>query len=102
LDGRVRLAVLLAVVTGTAMLLASLLGLAVVLHPAAVPRSFGFQEWRIGVALAALAGAWLLLNGVAEGPTLIRVGQGHGLTLADLAAGPPLAVAWLVLARAAS
>lgn len=97
-----RLALLLAVATGAALALASGLGLAVLYNAPSVPTGLGFREWRVGVALVALSVTWLLLNGVAEGPTLLHISDGHGLTLADLAAGPPLAIAWLVLARAAS
>lgn len=97
-----RLTLLLAIATGTALSLASVLGLAVLLHHALVPAGLGVRSWRIGVSLVALSGVWLLLNGATEGPVLIRLSEGHGLTLADLAAGPPLAIGWLVLARAAS
>ena len=45
---------------------------------------------------AAGATAWLLSSGPAEGPTLIVVLPGNGLTLADLAALPALALVVLL------
>lgn len=54
---------------------------------------------RGAVALALLSVLWFVVNGPVEGPTLLVLTRGHGVTGADLAglAGLGLAV-WRVLA----
>jgi len=54
--------------------------------------------WRPVGQVVLLSAAWLLANGPYEGRVLWRIAQGHGLTVADLAVVPSLAVAALVVA----
>jgi hypothetical protein len=48
---------------------------------------------RGAIALAAVAVVWFLVNGRVEGPTLVTVAPGHGLTGADLAGIAAMVVA---------
>ena len=48
---------------------------------------------RGAVTLAAVSLLWLVVNGPMEGPTLVTVAPGHGLTGADLAGVAGLALA---------
>jgi hypothetical protein len=45
------------------------------------------------VTLAAVSVAWLLVNGPMEGPILLTIARGHGLTGGDLAGLAGLALA---------
>ncbi|MCW2620794.1 MAG: hypothetical protein JWL64_396, partial [Frankiales bacterium] len=54
------------------------------------------SSWRPVGEIVALSAAWLLANGPYEGPVLWVPLPGHGLTVADLAAAPPLLVAVVV------
>ena len=51
----------------------------------------------LAVGVTLLAGAWLLLDGPFEGPTLWSFTPAHGLTVGDLLAVPSLAVAAVLL-----
>jgi hypothetical protein len=46
------------------------------------------------VNLAGVAGLWLRTDKPFEGPTLLALGTGHGLTVADLLVVVPFALAW--------
>jgi hypothetical protein len=48
---------------------------------------------RGAVSLAVVSVLWLLVNGPMEGPTLLTVDEGHGLTGGDLAGLAGLALA---------
>lgn len=50
--------------------------------------------------VAAGAGLWLAANTPYEGPVLVVLSREHGLTLGDLVALPPLALAGLLVAIA--
>lgn len=54
--------------------------------------------WRVGLSAVVTTGAWWLLNGPLEGPTLIVISYGHGLTLGDVAGLPALVLGGVVLA----
>ena len=52
------------------------------------------------VALAAMSVLWLLVNGPMEGPVLVRLSKGHGITGADLASIVGLGLAALQVTHA--
>lgn len=56
--------------------------------------------WRVGLSAVVVTGVWWLLNAPLEGPTLLVVSYGHGLTLGDLAGLPALLLGGAVLALA--
>lgn len=51
------------------------------------------------VVLIALCGVWLLVNKPLEGPVLLVVSRGHGITLGDLLAPAGVAFAAVLLYR---
>ena len=51
------------------------------------------------VLLILLCGLWLLVNKPLEGPVLVDVSRGHGITLSDLLAPAGMAVAAVLLYR---
>ncbi|MGH8894114.1 MAG: hypothetical protein ACRDWY_12560 [Actinomycetes bacterium] len=42
------------------------------------------RTWLAGLCLLLASLFWLAVDGAVEGPTLLRLGRRHGLTLADL------------------
>ena len=80
-----------AVLVGLALLAATLNGVAVLVG--GPPHQ---SPWRPVGQIVLLAGAWLLADSAYEGRVLWVPLPQHGLTLADLAVLPPLAVALLV------
>jgi hypothetical protein len=55
----------------------------------------GSSGWRGAIALAVLSVLWLILNGPMEGPVLLVVTRGHGVTGGDLAGLAGLAIAFV-------
>lgn len=91
----------LALLVALALAAATVLGVATLLGLSSVLGDGGRQSsWRPVGELVGLAVVWLLANSVVEGRVLWVPVEGHGLTVADLAAVPPLLVAAaLALAR---
>ena len=51
----------------------------------------------LAVAFVGLSGLWLIVNGSLEGPVLLPLSTGHGVTAADLLSLVGLAVAvWII------
>ena len=84
-------ALAVALLSVTVLAVAALLGLA-------APRQ---SPWRLVAQVVVVSGAWLLGNGPLEGSVLWVPVPGHGLTVADLASLPPLALAAVLAVRAA-
>lgn len=59
------------------------------------------SSWRPVGEILLLAAAWLLANGPVEGPVLWTPMRQHGLTLADLVAGPAVVIALMVAVQRA-
>ena len=56
------------------------------------------RRW-LAVGLAAVAGAWVLVNGPVEGRVLVVLSPAHGITVADLPSALALAVAGYLFVR---
>ena len=79
----------LAVLVACALLVTTVIGLAVLLGV----EVRGSGTWRPPLQVVALSAAWLLVNGPYEGRVLWSPLPGHGLTTSDLAVVPCLLVA---------
>ncbi|TXR56321.1 hypothetical protein [Quadrisphaera setariae] len=88
-----RPSLLVALLVGLALLALALQCAAVLVqHP--VPHG----AWRVGLSAVVVTGVWWLLNGPLEGPTLVFITYGHGLTLGDVIGVPALLLGGVVLA----